>query len=140
MNRSTCTIEEPKLQKSEEAKKKREMGEQKAEYQNQMRSLQHLPTCIFPSHTLPFFSSYTSFLFPFLASVSFSITYSIFDSVFPFSSSLSGSFSVASLLAFEVFFFISVQSSCNCRSQQEIFSLWEGAAGRISGNIPFYCC
>lgn len=49
-------------------------------------------------------------------------------------------FPLSSLSAGFLSFFISVQSLCNCRSQQEIFCLWEDTAGRISGNIPCYCC
>lgn len=78
----------------------------------------------------------------FPASVSFSITYRIFYfSGFPFLC-ISLRFSLSSPFAgsLSFFFFISVQSLHNCRSQQEIFSLWEKAAGRISGNIPFYRC
>lgn len=93
-------------------------------------------------HSSPLFLLIVS---QFPASVSFSITYRIFYfSGFPFLCislrfSLSSPFA-GSLSFFFSFFSISVQSLHNCRSQQEIFSLWEKAAGRISGNIPFYRC
>ena len=92
---------------------------------------------LYLSHYSPFL---LIFPFQFPASVSFSTTYSLFySSVFLLSASLY-LVPLSSLSAGFLSFFISVQSLCNCRSQQEIFSLWEEAAGRISGNIPFYCC
>lgn len=76
--------------------------------------------------------------FPPQVTCSISITHYLLLLLF-LSAPLSASLSVASIPAFSVFF-ISVQSLSNCRSQQEIFCLWEETAGWISGNIPFYCC